>query len=312
MASMTSLFSNLNSLMKDEDDTDDVMIIDISNISVATLMNNFKPANQNDISLSIVRHLVLDTLRNNVVKFKGEYPEIVIAFDDNKYWRRSKAWYYKKKRSIDHENSDWDWDRLNSFLHPTFDEIRTVMPYKGIRVDFAEADDVIGVVTKDAVAKGKRVLIVSADTDFIELQKYSGVRQWSPTLKKWVKPKYGSPRNDLRMKIIKGDKKDSIACIKARSDYILSKVEGERAPAIRASELEIWLDAVDPTTEMPPEWAARYKENEILRDFDFIPKDIADSILEAYNSPKLGSKSKMETYFMENKLKRMFEKLSDF
>lgn len=312
MASMTSLFSNLNSLMQDEDSKDDVMSIDVSNISIATLMNNFTPKTQDQINISIIRHIVLDTIRFNVLKFKGEYPDIVLAFDDNKYWRRNCAWYYKKKRKIEHETSDWDWERLNSFLHPVYDELRENMPYHGIRVDYAEADDVIGVVTKTAVRDGKRALIVSSDSDFTQLQKYSGVSQWSPTQKKWITPQYGSPRNDLRMKIIKGDKKDSIACIKMRNDYIVTKVDGERAPQIRSAELENWLELDDPTTAMEPDWALRYKENEMMRDFDFIPADIENNIVAAYNEPKRGNKSKMEKYFMENKLSRMFEKMSDF
>lgn len=311
MSSFASMF-NLNKLMQDEGEPDDTMVIDISNISIATLMNNFKPKEQASITIEMIRHLVLDTLRFNVVKFKGEYPEIVIAFDDRNYWRRQKAWYYKKRRQIEHEESEWDWDRLNNFLNPVFEEIRQNMPYLGLKVEFAEADDIIAVVTKKAVGEGRRVLVVSADSDFTQLQKYNGVRQWSPPQKKWVTPKYGSPRNDLRYKNIKGDKKDSIACIKIRNDYIVTKVEGERAPAVKSSELEAWLDADDPTTLMTPEWAARYKENEELRDFEFIPKDIENSIIEAYNTPKSGSKAKMERYFMDNKLSRMFEKLSDF
>lgn len=311
MSSFASMF-NLNKLMQDEGEPDDTMVIDISNISIATLMNNFKPKEQASITIEMIRHLVLDTLRFNVVKFKGEYPEIVIAFDDRNYWRRQKAWYYKKRRQIEHEESEWDWDRLNNFLNPVFEEIRQNMPYLGLKVEFAEADDIIAVVTKKAVGEGRRVLVVSADSDFTQLQKYNGVRQWSPPQKKWVTPKYGSPRNDLRYKNIKGDKKDSIACIKIRNDYIVTKVEGERAPVVKSSELEAWLEADDPTTLMTPEWAARYKENEELRDFEFIPKDIENSIIEAYNTPKSGSKAKMERYFMDNKLSRMFEKLSDF
>lgn len=303
---------NLNHLMQDADDPVDVMCLDVSNLAIATLMNNFNPKDQKDIDHQTIRHIVLDTIRYNVMKFKSEYPEIVLAFDDDKYWRRNKAWYYKKKRQMEHQESDWDWELLNGFLHPTYDEIRENMPYKGLRVAFAEADDVIGTVTKIAVAAGKRVLIVSADSDFTALQKYVGVQQWSPTQKKWVKPKYGSPRNDLRYKIIKGDKKDSIACIKMRNDYIVTKKEGERAPQIRAPELEAWLEADDPTVGMPQDWADRYRENEELRDFDFIPKDVADAIESAYNAPKIGNKSKMEKYFMKNNLARMFEKMNDF
>lgn len=311
MASMASMF-NLNSLMKNEDDQDDLLVIDVSNIAVATLTANFNPKTQDQINHDIVRHIVLDTIRYNVMKFKAEYPDIVLAFDDNKYWRSGVAPYYKKRRAADKDKSDWDWTRLSGFLNPTYDEVRLNLPYHGIRVDFAEADDVIAVVTEYAVSKGKRVMVVSADSDFPVLQRLAGVRQWSPTQKKFITPKYGSPRNDLRMKIIKGDKKDSIACIKMRSDYIVSKVEGERAPQIRAAELEAWLEAEDPTVGMPEEWAERYRENEKLRDFKFIPKDIANNILEAYNSPKIGNKSKMQKYFTEHKLMRMFEKISDF
>lgn len=310
--SMTSLFSNLNVLMQDDDHVDDLMIVDTSNIAVATLMANFVPKTQNDINIDIVRHLICDTIRQNVMRFKSEYPDIVLALDSNKYWRKTVAPYYKKKRKEEHEKSEWDWDRLNSFLNPVYGEVREFLPYKALQVDYAEGDDVIGVLTKKAVAEGRRVLVVSADGDGVQLQKYSGVMQWSPTQKKWVKPKYGTPQNDLRMKIIKGDKKDSIASIKSRSDYVATRVEGERAPSIMQKELDVWLDAVDPTLDMTPEMAARYKENERLRDFDFIPKDVANSILEAYNAPKLGNKSKMHKYFVSNRMVRMVEKISDF
>lgn len=79
-----------------------------------------------------------------------------------------------------------------------------------------------------------------------------------------------------------------------RNDYIVTKVEGERAPQIRAAELEAWLEADDPTVGMPEEWAIRYRENEELRDFDFIPKDVATAIEEAYNAPKSGTKQNGE------------------
>lgn len=309
---MTSLFKNLNVLMDDDDDDNDLMVVDISNIAVATLMANYKPKEQNQINMNIVRHLICDTIRYNVTKFRDEYPDIVLALDSEKQWRRTVAAYYKKKRQLDRVESDWDWDRLSGFLNPAYQEVKEFLPYKTIQVNFAEGDDVIAVLTKHAVAQGRRVLVVSADSDGVHLQKYAGVRQWSPTQKKWVLPKYGSPRNDLRMKIIKGDKKDSIASIKSRSDYVATRVEGERAPSIMAGELERWFEMEDPTVDMTPEMAARYKENEILRDSDFIPKDVADSILEAYNAPQIGSKSKMHSYFIQHQMMRMIDKINDF
>ncbi|QPI18004.1 ribonuclease [Pectobacterium phage POP12] len=315
LMSMASMF-NLNALMQDDKKEDeDVCVMDISNLAFATLFANYSVKEQNEINQNTIRHIILDTVRANVMKFKNNYPDIVLALDDNKYWRRNVAPYYKQKRRMEKAASDWDWDRLNSFIFPVYEELRQNLPYKVIRADFAEGDDIMGVITKNAVAEGKLVMVVSSDSDEVQLQKYSGVKQWSPTQKKLVTPKYGSPINDLRMKIIKGDAKDSIACIKMRSDYIISKVDGERAPQIRSTELEEWLDAVDPVSlieKVNPEWAKRYKENEILRDFDFIPVDIQENIMIQYKQPNIGNKSKMSAYFIKNGLVRLYEKINDF
>lgn len=290
----------------------DTLVMDVSTLTIATIMNNFKPKEQYTIDIVYIRHIVLDTIRFNVVKFKMNYPDIVLALDSGVSWRRNVAPYYKKKRESDKIESEWDWEHLNSLIGSVYSELIEYLPYKVISVRYAEGDDIIAVVTKYVVSNGKSVMIVAADSDMVQLQKYSGVMQWSPTQKKFVVPKYGCYRNDLRIKIIKGDKKDSIAPIKMRSDYIVTKVDGERSPSIKEKELLALLEADDPTTLLSDEHAKRYKENEILRDFDFIPSDIANRILEEYNAPNKGNRSKMQDYFRTHQLYKMLEKITDF
>ena len=61
---------NLNDFMG-ETTKDDVNIIDASQLIIATIMANFTPE---DVNERMLRHLILDTVRNNVKKFKNEFP----------------------------------------------------------------------------------------------------------------------------------------------------------------------------------------------------------------------------------------------
>ena len=85
------------------------------------------------------------------------------------------------------------------------EDLRNYFPYKVMRVEGAEADDVIGTLN-DHVSTNPN-LIISSDKDFLQLQKYQGVSQWSPLTKTWVK---GDPEESLWEKMIKGDAGDGV------------------------------------------------------------------------------------------------------
>ena len=64
------------------------------------------------------------------------------------------------------------------------------VPYRVIEIAHAEADDVIGTLCHDqgmVLGDSNPILIISGDKDFIQLQKFSNVKQWSPSQKKWLK-----------------------------------------------------------------------------------------------------------------------------
>lgn len=298
-----------------EEPANGVNIIDASQLIMATISANYaKKGDADFLTEDFLRHLILDTIRSNVSKNIIKYPEAIIAFDNSAdgYWRRDIAWYYKKNRAKGREESPIDWDTVFPWINKIVDEMCTYYPRKTIRLAKTEADDIIAVLTKHFASQGREVLISSGDSDFTQLHKYKGVKQWSPPLKKWVKPKYGSAHADLMVKLIKGDKKDGVAPIKCRSDYIITKVEGERAPSVSQKWLDELTNAVDAKELLSGELLARYEENQKLLDFDFIPDYISQPILDAYHNNNIPARGRLYSYFVKNRLAKLLPSINSF
>lgn len=231
--------SSLNFMM--EDQLEGVLLVDLSQISLATTMVTFSKGEK--LTVPEVRHLILSTLKHNVLKFKTEnFTQVVICVDNAKfgYWRRQEHDYYKRNRAISREENkiEFDWDGYFEGLSTTLAELKEFMPYWVIDVKHAEADDCIAVLTKYFTSNNKKVRIVSSDGDFVQLHRLPNVDQWSPIQKKFVKPKSDSPEEDLIVKILKGDRKDCVAPIKVRGDFYLSKTDDERALPISSKMIK--------------------------------------------------------------------------
>lgn len=305
--------SNLNDFFAPEDKVvPGVILIDMSQISLATTMHTFEEGQK--LTTPMVRHLILSTLKFNVMKFKNEYPEIIVCLDNakNGYWRRDYAYYYKLNRKQGREESKWDWDGYFEGMHTVMGEFKVNMPYPVIDIDKAEADDAIAVLTKKFALEGRPVLIVSSDGDFVQLHKYKGVKQWSPMQKKFVKPKSGSVAVDLMTKLVKGDKKDNVASIKVRSDFWYTHVEGERTPPTKTSFILDMVDAEDPMSLLSESEKVRFIENQKLIDFDFIDEKISASILECYNNYQKPPRKKIYPYFVKSGLSKLLQNVNDF
>ena len=121
------------------------------------------------------------------------------------------------------------------------EEIAENFPYKVIHIDGCEADDIIGtIVTMNPDPNNdfnpEKIMIVSSDRDFLQLQKYKFVRQYSPLLKKELVEK--NPRLYLQTHIIKGDKGDGVPNIFSDDNVF---VEGFRQTPVSQKKIEINL-----------------------------------------------------------------------
>jgi hypothetical protein len=254
----------------------------------------------------LIRHMCINTIRASVRQFKSKYPNIVLCCDNRKYWRKDYFPFYKSQRKQDREASGLDWGLIFDTLNKIRDELKISFPYKVLDVEGAEADDIIAVLTA-RFAPSNDILILSSDKDFGQLQKYPNVSQYSPILKRFIK--IDDPKTFTREHIIKGDRGDGIPnFLSADNTFVL----GERQKVINSKKLNEWMQK-DVTEFCTTDIMLRgYKRNQTLVDFDYIPSEVQERIVEAFDNTNPASKQVMLNYFIEKGLKVMIESIGDF
>ena len=183
-----------------------MILIDYSQISIAA----FYAQPNAELTEGFLRHLILNTIRMYSKKYKDEYGQVVLACDGGNSWRKGIFPQYKAHRKKAREESTMDWKLFFELLNMIREEIKENFPYKVIHLDRTEADDVIAVLIEQTQEFGKNepVMIISSDGDFIQLQKYKNVKQFSPIQKKMVTD--SNPHLYLFEHIMRGDSGDGI------------------------------------------------------------------------------------------------------
>ena len=254
----------------------------------------------------MVRHMILNTLRTYVKKYKSTYgPEVVIACDSRKYWRRDYFSYYKAGRKKSRDDSGLDWVKMFECMQIVKEELSTCSHYKVIEIEMAEADDIIGTLAIRNSAHEK-VMILSSDKDFVQLQVYPNVEQYSPIMKKEIK--VDNPANQLKELIIRGDSGDGVPNILSEDNSI---VDGVRQKSIMSAKVVDWLK------QKPEEFCnetmlRNYKRNEMLIDLTKIPESIKKSIIDTYENTKPKTKMQFMNYLIANRLKQLTEVANEF
>jgi len=280
-----------------------MILIDLNQVLLAGLMAQISNKSVK-LEEDLIRHMILNIIRTHVKNFKDEYGEVVLCCDNRKYWRKEYFPYYKAGRKKSREKSNLDWHLIFSMLDKFKQELRESFPYKVIDVENAEADDIIGTLAPRQSVHDK-VLIISSDGDFIQLQKYKNVKQYNPIQKKFVKSV--NPTLELKEKIIKGDKGDGIPNILSPSDCFVRDL---RQKPITKGVLEKLL------TEDHTKWDENsrigYSRNEMLIDLNMIPSELKQKIINTYEETKPATKQKMLSYFIEHKLKNLMDVIEEF
>jgi len=282
------------------------ILIDLNQVLISNLMQQINSNPKVKLDENLIRHMVLNSLRSYVKQFKEKYGEIIICCDSKKFWRRDVFPFYKSNRKKARDESGFDWTLIFETLNKIRDELKENFPYKVIDVEGAEADDVIGVLSA-RLSPSEDILILSSDKDFVQLQKYSNVTQYSPILKRFVKA--DNPHLYVKEHIIRGDRGDGIPnFLSADNVFAL----GERQKTINSKKLEEWLKLKPEEFCVNENMLRGYKRNQMLVDFDYIPDHISAQIVEAYENVKPGNKQKMFNYFVEKRLKNLMEVIQEF
>jgi hypothetical protein len=286
-----------------------MIILDLNQVIISNIMMQL--SHNNDVEEDLVRHMILNSIRMYRQKFSNEYGELVIACDDKNYWRKDIFPYYKAHRKEDRAKSTHDWTKIFGALNKIRDEIKTHFPYRVIQVERAEADDIIGVISKEYGVylnndDVEKVLIVSGDKDFCQLQKYTNVRQYSPMQKKWVV--VSDPRRFLREHIMRGDRGDGIPNFLSEDSCIVNR---NRQKPVSKRKIETWVD-LEPEHFCDDNMLRNYKRNEALVDLEQIPPQISTKILDQFENYKIPKRSGLLNYFIKNRLKNLTDCIGEF
>ena len=280
-----------------------MIIFDFNQVAISNLMEQIG-SSKTAVDESLVRHMILNTIRTYVKKYKETHgPEVIIACDNKKYWRREVFPNYKAGRKKAREGHDWStiFDCLNKIR----DELKNYSPYKVLDVDSAEADDIIAVLTLKYSATQK-IIILSSDKDFAQLQKYPNVEQYSPILKRVINEPF--PAAQLKQLIIRGDKSDGIPNILTKDDVF---VTGGRQKPITEVKIIGWMNQ-EPKEFCNEEMLRNYARNEMLIDLTRIPEALKETILHTYDEAKGKTKQEFMNYIITNRLKNLLEVIDEF
>ena len=281
-----------------------MILIDLNQVMISNLMAQSRGDLSELPSKDAVRHSILNTIRAFNVKFREEFGQVILCADAADPWRRDIFPNYKHQRRKGRVESKIDWNGLFQIMSEIREEFSTKLPYKLMHVEKCEADDIIAILV--AQRKEDKYLIISGDKDFIQLQHYGDVYQFSPLLKSFI-GESSDPIVFLREQIIKGDRSDGVPNILSPDDHF---VRGGRQQPITKKKLEEWsnLDNIP----LGSETKKHYNRNKKLIDLSQIPLTIEENIINTFKNYKIPSRSLLLPYFIDNKMKSMIENINDF
>ena len=281
-------------------------IIDYSGIAVAAIFSQDRPE---EIQEGLIRHMILNQIRRYNLQFREEYGQTIIACDGGS-WRKDVYEHYKAKRKTSRDESPLDWGEFFRLINMVRDEIKEHFPYPVIQVDKAEADDIIATLTKNTQEFGKHepVVIVSADKDFLQLQRYNNVKQYSPNKRGFITVEDAEfQRFDH---ICRGCGGDGVPNTQSVDNAI---VDGIRQTPMRKKKIQEWYENRDNLESvMDTETYRNFQRNQMLIDFDFIPNDMVDKINEEIEKASNTKAKGILNYLIAKRCSMLVEAAADF
>jgi len=287
-----------------------MILVDMSQIMMANIMMQMHIAKLQNMSKQkepeekMVRHMILNSLRMYRSRFISEFGELVLCYDSRHYWRRDYFPEYKHSRRKSREASSQNWDAIFSCLNTIKDEIKTIMPYKSVEVYGAEADDIIGTLCSEYA---EEIMILSGDKDFIQLQKFPNVKQYSPITKKMINGE--DPVKYAKEHVFRGDTSDGVPNVLSPDNTF---VDGLRQKPMTKKKISSWIDHDFNDVAPNDEVKRNYQRNLKLIDLTYVPEELSSEILETYRSSPSGDRSQLLNYFIQKRLTNLTESIGEF
>ena len=284
-----------------------MILVDMNQISLASVMMHLNITKRDSVEPGMVRHMILNSLRMYRQSFFEEYGELVICYDSKHYWRRDYYPEYKASRKKTRDSSGHDWDDIFEFLNMMKEEIKDNFPYKVLEVYGAEADDIIATLCHELEFDNGKTLILSGDKDFVQLQKYKNVTQYSPITKKFINGI--DPKEYLYEHILRGDTGDGVPNVLSPDNTF---VDGLRQKPLSKKKVVEWAGPMCEQMLPNDEVKRNYQRNKKLIDLTESPNELFIECIQAYNDAPEGDRSKLLNYFIKNRLQELMNSIGDF
>tara|TARA_Y100001963_G_scaffold157027_1_gene252106 strand:+ start:33 stop:881 length:849 start_codon:yes stop_codon:yes gene_type:complete len=282
-----------------------MILVDLSQIMMASTMMSMEKG-QTEADVDFIRHMVLNSLRMYRTEYNDKYGELVICCDSPHSWRRDHFPQYKASRKTGREESPLNWTQIFGCFETIKEELKTVFPYRFIQVDGAEADDIIGLLSRTE-SRNEKVMIISSDKDFIQLHQYDNVYQWSPVTKKLVNGI--EPHGYLFEHILRGDKSDGIPNVLSADNSI---VDGIRQKPITKKYVENFVLHNAEISGRSETEIRNFHRNQKLIDLNETPPSLCEQIWEEYQKEPQGKRRDLLNFFVEKRLNNLIETIGDF
>jgi hypothetical protein len=271
-----------------------------------TVISSFFAENVTETTdIKLLRHIVLNTIRSYNRSYSNQYGQLVLCVDGPNSWRKKSFPYYKAGRKQKREDSKIDWNYLFEVLNTVLEEIQTVNLYPTIKINHAEADDIISVLSEYSEQNNEKTLIISSDKDFVQLQQYSPYHK--------QKIKKDDPKSFLIEHIIRGDSDDDIPNVLSDDDTFV--VDGKRQSRITQKRLDSVIEYIyQDDKKMPIDLKRNYDRNKLLIDLTQIPQELKQQIRDVFENEKTKTPQKKEflDYLIRNRLGQLVGSIEDF
>lgn len=221
-----------------------------------------------------------ETYMKSLLKFKAIYNvpfnQMIIVRDCPRetIWRMSIYPEYKatRKNTCSYKNKKYNIGNIFKHIYnKLYPELEELYGFKIVKIDNAEADDVIAVLANKITEcdKSRLIVIISNDNDYLQLVNQKTLI-WSLQNKLLNTKVEMTAQEMLLRKILKGDESDNIPSLvgNMQEKDIVELIQNK-------DKFEEWLNN-DKHREL-------YENNRTLIDFNYIPSDLKDKILNECN-----------------------------
>ena len=234
-----------------------------------------------------VHEFTIETL----VAHKQAQAEIFLAEDtQDNTWRHTKYTPYKGNRVKD-QNIDWPtvWEKLEDFKQL----MQRYLPWHFVKVDGAEADDIVAVLVWEAEAKNCKTVIYSADADYLQLCS-PNTFVYRPTHQEFVSfpaqikiagtpVRCETPEQFTQLSIMTGQgRKDNVFNIKTNTDWVPTPTKKRMSPFGVKAAMKAYNSGLGMLSYIEKLGCRdNYERNRDLIDFRCIPEEVQAKIKEA-------------------------------